>query len=166
MSATDDLLLNNQDYARRFAQGDLPARPSKKVAVLACMDARMDVHRILGLAEGDAHVIRNAGGAVTEDAIRSLLVSQRILGTREVIVIHHTDCGMAGLREEEVAKEIEEETGIVPPFPLGGFADLEQHVRDSVAKIRGNPLLPVDEVRGFVYDVATGALREVPTAPG
>lgn len=165
MSATDDLLLNNEVYARTFEKGDLPALPSRRVAVLACMDARMDLHKILGLSEGDAHVIRNAGGIVSEDAIRSLLVSQRILGTREVVVIHHTDCGMAGLREEEVTRDIEDETGLVPPFALGAFGDLEQHVRDSVMKIRDNPLLPAGDVRGFVYDVGTGALREVPTPP-
>lgn len=166
MSATDELIQNNEAYAQSFRGADLSALPSKKVAVLACMDARLDVHKILGLAEGDAHVIRNAGGIASEDAIRSLLVSQRVLGTKEVLVVHHTDCGMAKLSEADLKREIENETGLVPPFSLGAFGDLEQHVRDSVNQIRNNPLLAHDDVRGFVYDVRNGSLREVDVAAG
>lgn len=162
MSATDELIRNNRAYADGFALDDLPARPSRRVAVLACMDARLDLHRLLGLEPGEAHVIRNAGGVVTEDAIRSLLISQRMLGTREVVLVRHTDCGMLGFRDDEVTAEILEETGIRLPFALGAFAELEQEVRRSLARIRASPFLPHrDRVRGFVYDVRTGRLEEV-----
>jgi carbonic anhydrase len=162
MSATDELLANNARYASGFTKGDLAAPPNRKVAVLACMDARLDPARALGLEEGDAHVIRNAGGSVTEDAIRSLLISQRLLGTSEIVLIHHTDCGMLGMQDDEVAAAIEADTGIRPPFALGAFADLEGDVRQSIARVKASPFLPATRsVRGFVYEVETGRLREV-----
>ena len=164
MAVTEELVHNNEAYAKGFDQGDLPLPPAKRVAVLACMDARLDVHKILGLVEGDAHVIRNAGGVVTDDAIRSLAISQRLLGTREVILIHHTDCGMLTFRDDEVKKQIEDETGIRPPFALEAFDDLERDVRQSIARIKSSPFIPSKEnVRGFVYDVGTGRLQEVTT---
>lgn len=162
MAVTDQLLENNRARAESFDKGDLPLPPAKKVAVLACMDARLDVHKILGLQEGDAHVIRNAGGVATDDAIRSLVISQRLLDTREIILIHHTDCGMLTFRDDDVKSQIEEATGIRPPFALEAFSDLEQDVRQSVARIKSSPFLPnADDVRGFVYEVETGRLREV-----
>lgn len=162
MAVTDQLLENNRARAESFDKGDLPLPPAKKVAVLACMDARLDVHKILGLQEGDAHVIRNAGGVATDDAIRSLVISQRLLDTREIILIHHTDCGMLTFRDDDVKSQIEEATGIKPPFALEAFSDLEQDVRQSVARIKSSPFLPnADDVRGFVYEVETGRLREV-----
>ena len=165
MSVTDDLLKNNEEYARGFDKGDLPLPPAKGVAVVACMDARLDVHAMLGLELGDAHVIRNAGGVITDDEIRSLLISQRLLGTTEVILIHHTGCGMLTFSDDEVADQIESETGVRPPFPLESFPDLDGNVRDSIEKIKTNPLIPhKDSVRGFVYEVETGRLREVSAA--
>ncbi len=162
MAVTDELVRNNEAYADRFDQGELPLPPAKKLAVLACMDARLDVHKILGLTEGDAHVIRNAGGVATDDAIRSLAISQRLLRTEEVILIHHTDCGMLTFRDDDVKKQIEDETGIRPPFALEAFDDLDQDVRQSIARIRSSPFIPNKEsVRGFIYDVGTGRLREV-----
>jgi carbonic anhydrase len=162
MPVTDELVRNNQSYAQGFDKGDLPVPPAKRVAVLACMDARLDVHKILGLSEGDAHVIRNAGGVVTDDAIRSLAISQRLLGTEEIVLIHHTDCGMLTFSDDEVKKQIEEATGIRPHFALEAFSDLEQDVRQSIARIRHNPfIVHKDEVRGFVYEVDSGRLREV-----
>lgn len=162
MAVTDQLLENNRARAESFDKGDLPLPPAKRVAVLACMDARIDVHKILGLQEGDAHVIRNAGGVATDDAIRSLVISQRLLDTREIILIHHTDCGMLTFRDDDVKSQIEEATGIRPPFALEAFTDLEQDVRQSVARIKSSPFLPnADDVRGFVYEVETGRLREV-----
>ena len=162
VSATKTLLSNNESYARGFTQGDLPMSPAAKVAVVACMDARLDPARILGLQDGDAHVIRNAGGVVTEDAIRSLTISQRLLGTEEIILIHHTDCGMLTFSEDEVKTQIAEETGIRPPFALEAFSDLDQNVRQSIARIQASPFVPnKDAVRGFVYEVETGRLREV-----
>ena len=162
MSATDGLLANNARYASGFAKGYLAAPPNRKVAVLACMDARLDPARALGLEEGDAHVIRNAGGSVTDDAIRSLLISQRLLGTSEIVLIHHTDCGMLGFQDDEVAAAIEADAGIRLPFALGGFADLEGDVRQSIARVKASPFLPATRsVRGFVYEVETGRLREV-----
>jgi carbonic anhydrase len=161
MAVTDELLHNNEAYARGF-KGDLPLAPAKKVVVLACMDARLDVHKILGLKEGEAHVIRNAGGAATDDAIRSLVISQRLLGTEEVILIHHTDCGMLTFSDDEVKKQIEDETGMRPSFALEAFSDLEQDVRQSIARIRSSPFIPnKGSVRGFIYEVETGRLREV-----
>ena len=165
MSVTDDLLRNNEEYARAFDKGDLPLPPAKGVAVVACMDARLDVHAMLGLELGDAHVIRNAGGVITDDEIRSLLISQRLLGTTEVILIHHTGCGMLTFSDDEVAESIESDTGVRPPFSLESFPDLDGNVRDSIEKIRTSPFIPhKDSVRGFVYEVETGRLREVPAA--
>ena len=162
MSTTDQLLRNNQDYAASFASGDLPMPPGKQVAVVACMDARLNVYGLLGLREGDAHVIRNAGGVVSDDVIRSLTISQRLLGTREVILVHHTDCGMLTFKDDAVKADIEAETGLRPPFALEAFADPERDVRQSIARIKTSPFVPrTDAVRGFVVDVRTGALQEV-----
>jgi carbonic anhydrase len=162
MSHADELMRNNRAYAARFAKGHLSHRPVRPVAVVTCMDARLDVHRALGLEEGDAHVIRNAGGVVTEDVIRSLLISQRLLGTREVVVIHHTSCGMLTFSDDGLKRQIEADTGLRPPFALEAFPDLDADVRQSIARIEASPFVPHrDRVRGFVYDVATGALREV-----
>ncbi len=165
MTAVDDLLARNAAYARGFTHGGLPAPPARKVAVVTCMDARIDAYRMLGLEVGEAHVIRNAGGVVTDDVIRSLLISQRLLGTREVMLVHHTGCGMASFRDDEVKDAVEAEVGIRPPFALEAFRDAEQDVRQSIARVLASPFLPCkDAVRGFVYDVATGALREVTPA--
>jgi carbonic anhydrase len=162
MSVTDQLLRNNEDYARAFSRGALPLPPAKAVAVVACMDARLDVHKILGLEEGDAHVIRDAGGVVTDDVIRSLAISQRLLGTREIILIHHTDCGMLTFTDDEVKRQIQEDCGIRPPFALEAFTDLEEDVRQSIARIHASPFIPhKSHVRGFVYEVDTGRLQEV-----
>lgn len=162
MSATDDLLANNAAYAAGFADGDLAAPPRRRLAVLACMDARLDPVRILGLETGDAHVIRNAGGVVTDDAIRSLVISQRLLGTREIILIHHTGCGMLTFNDDDVKAAIEADTGIRPPFALEAFADLDADVRQSIARLEASPFIPeTGSVRGFVYEVETGRLREV-----
>ena len=161
MSVTDELLTNNQRYAESFDKGDLPLPPAKGVAVVACMDARLNVYGMLGLQEGDAHV-RNAGGVVTDDEIRSLAISQRLLGTREVILIHHTDCGMLTFTDDELKAQIQEEAGIKPHFPMESFSDLEEDVRQSIARIQASPFIPhKDSVRGFVYEVETGRLREV-----
>ena len=165
MSVTDELLRNNQSYAGSFKKGDLPLPPARHVAVVACMDARLDVHKILGLQEGDAHVIRNAGGAVTDDAIRSLAISQRLLGTKEIILIHHTDCGMLTFTDDQVKGTIEKETGIRPAFALEAFSDLDQDVKQSIARIKASPFIPhKSNIRGFVYDVRTGKLNEVGAA--
>src|SRR5438874_1063178 len=162
MSVTDELLKNNDSYARGFDKGQLPLPPARKLAVVACMDARLHVSKILGLKEGDAHVIRNAGGAVTDDVIRSLVISQRLLGTEEVILIHHTDCGMLTFKDDEVKSQIEQDTGIRPPFALEAFGNLEGDVRQSIARIKASPFVPRKAgVRGFVYDVRSGRLAEV-----
>jgi carbonic anhydrase len=162
MSVTDELLENNAAYAETFDRGDLPLPPARGVAVVACMDARLDVHKILGLGEGDAHVIRNAGGVITDDEIRSLTISQRLLGTREIILMHHTDCGMLSFSDEELRAEIHAEVGIKPHFSMEPFSDLEEDVRQSLARIQHSPFIPHKEsVRGFVYEVETGRLREV-----
>lgn len=162
MSVTDQLLANNQRYAASFDKGNLPTPPGKKLAVLACMDARLDVHRILGLEEGEAHVIRNAGGVVTEDAIRSLVISQKLLGTEEIVLIHHTECGMLTFKDDEVKEQIEAETGIRPAFALEAFPDVEEDVRQSIARIQASPFIPrKSQIRGFVYDVKSGRLNEV-----
>jgi carbonic anhydrase len=162
MSVTDELLRNNADYAASFNTGDLPMPPGKGVAVVACMDARLNVYGALGLHEGDAHVIRNAGGVVTEDAIRSLVISQRLLGTREIVLIHHSDCGMLTFSDDEVKAAIEADTGLRPSFALEAFTDLERDVRQSIARIKANPFIPnKDSVRGFVFDVHSGVLKEV-----
>ncbi|MGD9989841.1 beta-class carbonic anhydrase [Pseudonocardia sp.] len=161
MSVTDDLLANNATYAETFS-GPLPLPPAKGVAVVACMDARLDVYRLLGLDEGEAHVIRNAGGVVTDDEIRSLAISQRLLGTREIILIHHTDCGMLTFTDDDFKRSIQEETGIKPPWAAEAFGDLEEDVRQSVARITASPFVAhKDSVRGFVFDVSTGKLNEV-----
>lgn len=163
MSVIDELLKNNEVYAKSFDKGGLPLPPAKHIAVVACMDARLDVHKILGFEEGDAHVVRNAGGVVTDDAIRSLVISQRLLGTREIILIHHTDCGMLTFTDDEVKKQIQEEIGIRPPFALEAFPNLVGDVRQSIARIKASPFIPHKEsVRGFIYDVKTGRLKEVP----
>jgi carbonic anhydrase len=162
MSTTDDLLRNAQAYADNFDKGDLPLPPARKVAVLACMDARLDPNAVLGLQEGDAHVIRNAGGVVTDDAIRSLAISQRLLGTEEVVVIHHTGCGMLTFDDDEFKRSIQEEVGIKPTWSAESFGDLDEDVHQSVARIRASPFIPrKDSIRGFVYEVETGRLREV-----
>jgi carbonic anhydrase len=161
MSTTDSLLRNNDKHSSAFEKGHLGMPPAKKLAVLACMDARLDVHKILGLDEGDAHVIRNAGGVVTDDAIRSLTISQRLLGTNEIILIHHTDCGMLTFKDDDVKAKIEEDTGIRPQFALEAFPDLEADVKQSIARIEASPFIPQKNVRGFVYDVKTGKLNEV-----
>ena len=162
MSVTDELLSNNERYAQSFDKGDLPLPPAKGVAVVACMDARLNIYGMLGLQEGDAHVIRNAGGVITDDEIRSLAISQRLLGTREVILIHHTECGMLTFTDDELKAQIQEEVGIKPHFPMESFSDLEEDVRQSIARIQASPFIPhKDSVRGFVYEVETGRLREV-----
>jgi carbonic anhydrase len=161
VSATDDLIANNRTYAGSFT--DEPSgRPSRAIAIVACMDARMDVYALLGLAPGEAHVFRNAGGAVTEDALRSLTVSQRHLGTTEVVLIHHTKCGMQTFTDDGFKAEIAEETGIRPAWATEAFTDADADVRQSIARVKACPFLPHrDSVRGFVYDVGTGELREV-----
>ena len=162
MSSTDQLLKNADAYAATFDKGDLPIPPDRKVAIVACMDARINPYGILGLAEGDAHIIRNAGGVITEDQIRSLAISQRLLGTEEIILIHHTDCGMLTFSDDEFREQIRVETGIKPPWAAEAFSDLDTDVRQSIARIQASPFIPVkDSVRGFVYDVDNGTLREV-----
>ena len=162
MTETDGLIENNEAYASNFDKGDLPMPPAKKVAVVACMDARLIPTRILGLGEGDAHVIRNAGGVVTDDEIRSLAISQRLLGTREVVLIHHTDCGMLTFGDDEFRRQVQQDTGIKPEWAAEAFDDLEDDVRQSVARIKASPFIPHKEsVRGFVYDVKSGSLTEV-----
>jgi carbonic anhydrase len=162
MSVTDELLRNNERYAESFDKGDLAIPPAKKLAVVACMDARLDVHEILGLGIGDAHVIRNAGGVVTDDEIRSLAISQRLLGTEEIVLIHHTDCGMLTFTDDEFRGQLLEDTGIKPPWSPESFTDLDDDVRSSIGRIKASPFIPnKDSVRGFVYDVHTGKLREV-----
>jgi carbonic anhydrase len=161
MSKTDEFLQNNRRYAESFA-GKLPLPPSAGVAVVACMDARLNVYGILGLAEGEAHVIRNAGGVITDDEIRSLAISQRLLGTREIILIHHTDCGMLTFTDDGFKADIEAETGIKPPWAAEAFPDLDADVRQSINRITASPFVPhKDSIRGFVFDVATGLLTEV-----
>ena len=162
MTVTDELLQNNARYAEGFQKGDLPLPPAKGVAVVACMDARLHVSKLLGLAEGDAHIIRNAGGVVTDDEIRSLAISQRLLGTSEIILIHHTDCGMLTFKDDEFRRQIQEETGVRPEWAAEAFADLDEDVRQNIARIKASPFIPhKDKVRGFVYEVETGRLREV-----
>ncbi len=162
MSVTDELLQNNEVYAESFDKGDLPLPPAKSVAVVACMDARLNVYGMLGLQEGDAHVIRNAGGVITDDEVRSLAISQRLLGTREIILIHHTDCGMLTFSDDELKQQIQEDVGMKPHFSMESFSDLEEDVRQSMARIQASPFVPnKDSVRGFVYEVETGRLREV-----
>ena len=162
MSVTDDLLANNQAYAEEFDKGDLPIPPARKIAVLTCMDARLSPYVMLGLNEGDAHVIRNAGGVVTDDAIRSLAISQRLLGTEEIVLIHHTDCGMLTFKDDDFKQQIQEDTGIRPQWAAESFSDLEGDLSQSVARIKASPFIPKkDAIRGFVYEVESGRLREV-----
>jgi carbonic anhydrase len=162
MSATDDLLRNAEAYASSFDKGNLPLPPAKKVAVVACMDARLNPYGILGLQEGDAHVIRNAGGVVTDDEIRSLAISQRLLGTEEIVLIHHTGCGMLTFTDDDFKRSVQEDTGIKPEWAVEAFDDLDTDVRQSIARIKASPFIPrKDAVRGFVYEVETGRLREV-----
>ena len=162
MTVTDELLRNNEAYAASFEHGDLPLPPGKKLAVVACMDARLDVHAILGLAPGDAHVIRNAGGVVTDDEIRSLAISQRLLGTEEIILIHHTDCGMLTFTDDAFKRSIQDETGVKPEWAAESFPDLDEDVRQSIGRINASPFVPKkDAIRGFVYEVESGRLREV-----
>jgi len=161
MSTTDDVLRNAEEYASSFDKGDLPMPPGRKLAVVACMDARLIPTRVLGLDEGDAHVIRNAGGVVTDDTIRSLAISQRLLGTEEIVLTHHPDCGMLTFKDDDFKQSIQDETGIKPEWAVETFSDLEGDVRQSIARIQASPFIPNKNVRGFVYEVESGKLREV-----
>ena len=162
MTSIDQLLENAESYAAEFDKSGLPLPPERRVAIIACMDARLNPYGLLGLSEGDAHVIRNAGGVVTDDEIRSLAISQRLLGTEEIMLIHHTDCGMLSFADDEFRQSIQRETGIKPTWPAETFDDLDEDVRQSIARIKASPFIPkTDSVRGFVYDVETGRLREV-----
>jgi carbonic anhydrase len=162
MSVTDDLLQNARRYVERFRNGSLPVQPRRKLAIVSCMDSRIDLFALLGLQIGEAHVIRNAGGIATDDVIRSLAISQAALGTREVMVIQHTGCGLHGADDDDLRQRIKDQAGAAPPGRLGGFKDLEENVRRSVARIeRSGCLMADDRVRGFVYEVETGRLREV-----
>jgi carbonic anhydrase len=167
MSVTDELLRNNEAYAASFDKGHLGMPPTKRLAVVACMDARLQPNRILGLEEGEAHVIRNAGGVITDDEIRSLAISQRLLGTEEIILMHHTDCGMLTFTDEDFRRSLQEEVGIKPNWAPEAFSDLEEDVRQSIARIKASPFIPhKDRVRGFIYEVETGRLREVSAPAG
>jgi carbonic anhydrase len=162
MSTTDELLANNEGYAASFDKGELPLPPGRKLAVVACMDARLNVYGMLGLQEGEAHVIRNAGGVVSDDVIRSIAISQRLLGTEEIILIHHTDCGMLTFTDDEFKASIEQDTGIRPEWAAEAFPDLDGDVRQSIARLQASPFIPrKDAIRGFVYEVHNGRLREV-----
>jgi carbonic anhydrase len=163
VSVTEEYLANNQSYKSNAGHGALPLPPSKGVAVVACMDARLDVYRILGLHEGEAHVIRNAGGVVTEDALRSLVISQQLLGTKEIILIHHTDCGMVTFKDDELRAKLAAEVGAKPLYAFQAFPDVEEDVREGIARIKTHPFLVHHDVRGFVFDVDTGKLHEVHT---
>jgi carbonic anhydrase len=161
MSVTDELVANNASYAEQFS-GPLPLPPARHLVVVACMDARIDVYRLLGLREGDAHVFRNAGGVVTDDTIRSIAISQRLLGTEEIMLIHHTDCGMLTFTDDEFKQGIQNDTGIKPAWAAEAFANLDEDVRQSIARLKASPFIPhKHSIRGFVYDVETGGLREV-----
>ncbi|MFP5361704.1 MAG: beta-class carbonic anhydrase [Thermoleophilia bacterium] len=162
MSVTDELIENAKSYAEGFDKGSLPMPPGRKIAIVACMDARLNPYGLLGLAEGDAHVIRNAGGVITDDEIRSLAISQRLLGTEEIVLIHHTDCGMLTFTDDEFRRSIQDETGIKPEWAAEAFPDVDEDVRQSLARVNASPFIPKkDSVRGFVYEVETGDLREV-----
>ena len=162
MSVIDEILEHNEAYAEQYTGGSLPIPPAKKLAVVACMDARLETGVLLKLVEGDAHVIRNAGGGVTDDVIRSLTISQRLLGTREIMLIHHTDCGMLTFKDDDLKQQIEDDTGLKPPFSMETFTDLDANVRQSIARVKASPYIPnKQEVRGFVYDVDSGHMREV-----
>jgi len=165
MSVTDELLENADRYAADFDKGDLPMPPVRKVAVVACMDARLNPYGLLGLSEGDAHVIRNAGGVITDDEIRSLSISQRLLGTEEIVLLHHTDCGMLTFTDDDFKQQIRDDVGVEPEWSAEAFSDLDENVRKSIARIQESPFIPnSDSVRGFVYDVSDGSLREVARA--
>ncbi len=162
MSSTDTLAANAERYAASFDKGDLPLLPALHVLVVACMDARLNLYGILGLSEGDAHIVRNAGGVVTDDVIRSIVISQRLLGTTEIVLVHHTGCGMLTFRDDDLKAQIEADTGLRPPFALEAFPDLDGDVRQSITRIKASPYVPhKDSVRGFVYEVGSGRLREV-----
>jgi carbonic anhydrase len=162
VSVTDELVSNAQSYEKSFDAGDLPLPPAKRVAIVACMDARLNPYGLLGLREGDAHVIRNAGGVITDDEIRSLSISQRLLGTEEIMLIHHTDCGMLTFSDDDFRRQVQDETGVKPEWAAEAFDDLEEDVRQSIARIEASPFIPnKDKVRGFIYEVETGRLREV-----
>jgi len=162
MSAIDEFVENNESYASKFSMGSLPMPPAKQIAAVVCMDARLETGALLGLAEGDAHVIRNAGGVVTDDVIRSLTISQRLLGTREIMLIHHTDCGMLTFTDSDLKQQILDDTGVNPPFDMEAFTDVDDDVRQSVDRVKASPYIPYkDQVRGFVYVVESGQLREV-----
>jgi carbonic anhydrase len=162
MSTIDELVRNADTYSESFEKGDLPLPPAKRIAIVACMDARLDPYGLLGLSEGDAHVIRNAGGVITDDEIRSLAISQRLLGTEEIMLIHHTDCGMLTFSDDEFRKLVQQDCGIKPQWSAEAFDDLEEDVRQSIARVKASPFIPrKDHVRGFVYEVETGSLREV-----
>jgi carbonic anhydrase len=162
MPTIDELLDNAKAYANDFDRGELGMPPAKRVAIVACMDARLNPYGLLGLEEGDAHVIRNAGGVITDDEIRSLAISQRLLGTEEIMLIHHTDCGMLTFHDDEFRRQVQDETGIKPEWAAEAFSDLDEDVRQSIARIKASPFIPrKDQIRGFVYDVHSGELREV-----
>src|SRR5436190_23510454 len=162
MSVIDEFVHNAESYAERFDKGALPLPPAKRVAVVACMDARLNPYGLLGVEEGDAHVIRNAGGAVTDDVIRSLAISQRLLGTEEIVLIHHTGCGMLTFTDDEFRRQVEKETGVRPTWAAECFSDVDEDVRQSIARVAASPFIPrKDRVRGFVYEVESGRLREV-----
>jgi carbonic anhydrase len=161
MSVTDELLANADSYAASFDKGDLPLPPARKIAIVACMDARLNPYGLLGLQEGDAHVIRNAGGVITDDEIRSLSISQRLLGTEEIVLIHHTDCGMLTFTDDDFKRSVQDDTGIKPEWAAEAFPDLDEDVRQSIARIKASPFIPHKNVRGFVYQVEDGKLREV-----
>jgi carbonic anhydrase len=163
MTVIDELLENATVYAETFDKGDLALPPARRIAIVACMDARLNPHALLGLQEGDAHVIRNAGGVITDDEVRSLAISQRLLGTEEIMLIHHTDCGMLTFKDDELRRQIQDETGVKPEWAAEAFDDLEEDVRQSIARIKASPFIPrKDKIRGFVYEVETGRVREVP----
>ena len=162
MTVIDELLANNREFAGSLTERKLDLEPSRHLAIVACMDSRLDVFAALGLGDGEAHVLRNAGGVITDDVIRSLAVSQRRLGTREVMLIHHTDCGLEKITDDGFRAELEETTGVAPSFAIESFTDVEADVRQSIRRVRQSPFIPHrDAVRGFVYDVATHRLREV-----
>jgi carbonic anhydrase len=162
VSTIDELLTNANSYSESFSRGDLPLPPAKHVAIVACVDARLNPYGLLGLHEGDAHVIRNAGGVITDDEIRSLAISQRLLGTEEIMLIHHTDCGMLTFSDDDFRRQVQKDTGVKPEWAAEAFDDLEEDVRQSIARIKASPFIPKkDAVRGFVYEVESGELREV-----
>jgi len=162
MTVIDELLQHATSYAESFDKADLALPPARRIAIVACMDARLNPHALLGLEEGDAHVIRNAGGVITDDEIRSLAISQRLLGTEEIMLIHHTDCGMLTFTDDELRRQIQDETGVKPSWAAEAFDDLEEDVRQSIARIEASPFIPrKDKIRGFVYEVETGRVREV-----